>query len=85
MTQLTEDQKLFLKSQGVNANEVFDATNLTPKEYSKIMRDEGYKVAYGVTPCSLRTRSFPSLAMREMPDAASSLCPLCPLVRRGRS
>lgn len=58
MTQLTEGQKLFLKSKGVINSEIFDATNLKKSEYSKIMRELDYKVAYGVTPCAKGNHSL---------------------------
>ena len=58
MTQLTEDQKLFLNSKGVIDSEIFDATNLKKSEYSKIMRELDYKVAYGVTPCAKGNHSL---------------------------
>jgi hypothetical protein len=58
MTELTEDQKQFLKLKGINASEVFDATDLKRSEYSKVMRKHGYKVAYGVTPCAKEKHSL---------------------------
>lgn len=58
MPYLSEDQKLFLNSKGVIDSEIFDATNLKKSEYSKIMRELGYKVAYGVTPCAKGNHSL---------------------------
>jgi hypothetical protein len=58
MTQLTEDQKQFLNSKGVIDSEIFDATNLKKSEYSKLMRELDYKVAYGVTPCAKGNHSL---------------------------
>ena len=58
MPYLSEDQKQFLSSRGVISSEIFDATNLKKSEYSKIMRELDYKVAYGVTPCAKGNHSL---------------------------
>ena len=59
---LSDQQISFLQDIGVDLADVFDATGMKRAEYSAIMEENGYRIAYGVTPCNngghtLRTRS----------------------------
>jgi T5orf172 domain len=59
---LTQSQKEFIKSHGIDLDQVFDATRYTQRTYRDLMKEGGFVVAAGVTKCSqghdsLRTRS----------------------------
>lgn len=48
---LSFDQENFINSLGIRPSQVLNATNMTRKQYSKIMKNNDFKVAFGVTPC----------------------------------
>lgn len=59
---LTQDQLKFLSKHGVSVDRVFFAEGMVKSEYHDIMKQNGYLVAVGVTPCnayghSMRTRT----------------------------
>lgn len=61
-SRLSLDQMEFLKFHNVPMSKVFDATGLAPPKYKSVMKDLGFLVAFGVTPCEkkkhqLRARS----------------------------
>jgi len=51
MSKLTVEQQIFIENMGILPHQIFDATNLTRQQYAKVMIENGYQVAYGVTPC----------------------------------
>ena len=51
MATLTKEQAEFLSHHNISKSEVLDATNMRPKDYKKIMSEQGLRVAIGVTPC----------------------------------
>jgi hypothetical protein len=59
---LNKAQLQFLHEQGIPVDLVFDATGLSTKQYTPLMKEQGKLFACGVTPCkksrhTLRTRS----------------------------
>lgn len=48
---LSPEQNSFINSLGIKSSQIFNATNMTRKQYSKVMKDNDFKVAFGVTPC----------------------------------
>ena len=62
MSDLTEQQLIFLEKHNISLKFVFDAKGLKKSEYSVLMKDLNKIVAYNVSPCSkfghtLRTRA----------------------------
>jgi hypothetical protein len=51
MIRLSRSQKEFLDSQNISESKVFDATGIPTKIWKKILVDEGYELAIGVTKC----------------------------------
>jgi hypothetical protein len=51
MATLSKEQAAFLSHHNISESEVLDATNMRTKDYKKIMSEQGYRVAIGVTPC----------------------------------
>lgn len=62
MSGLSREQLDFLRSQRIPLSLVFDATGMQKGHYATLMKEGGYSIAYGTTPCArgghtLRTRA----------------------------
>lgn len=51
MARLSKENLDFILKNKIPLEEVFDATGLRRKDYLPIMEQNGYRLAYGVTPC----------------------------------
>lgn len=51
MSELNQEQLDFINRLGIPLEKVFNATGRKRKDYREIMEDNGYILAYGVTPC----------------------------------
>lgn len=62
MAELTQDQLTFLASHGISVSSLFDASGMTRAEYQRAMKQNGKRLAFGVSRCkrghhSIRTRA----------------------------
>jgi hypothetical protein len=48
---LSKEQQEFIHSMDIDPSRIFDASNMSRKEYSKIMQENNFEIATGVTPC----------------------------------
>jgi len=55
---LSKEQLDFIHSINIDPSRIFDASNMPRKEYSKIMKENNFEIATGVTPCKKGNHTF---------------------------